>query len=386
MERRDSAGPRDGARRRFLRYAGAVGATALAGCTSFLGDDDENGDDSAVAGWIGSGPGSSGREPPGGTSMNDMPDLSGELTLYSGRGQVLVSELLTFIEDLYDGFTVVPRYDESAKLVNQIRTEGQNSRADVFLSVNAGSLGALAESGRAVDLPDDLLDLVPREFRDPEGMWVGTSGRARTIPYNTNQFSADEIPKDIYAFPERAAFDDAMGWAPSYGSFQAFVTAMRLLDGEEKTRAWLQGMLDSGVQSYQDEYTIANAIADGEIGAGFANHYYIQRVLADRPDAPLATAFTQGDAGSIFNVAGALVVDTADDADLASNFVRHLLSAEAQEYFATRTFEYPLIPEVEPVGELPTIDELDPPSDLDLSQLADLEPTIRLMRDVGLTV
>jgi iron(III) transport system substrate-binding protein len=108
-------------------------------------------------------------------------------------------------------------------------------------------------------------------------------------------------------------------------------------------------------------------------------------VLDGSPDAPIQTAFTEGDAGSIFNVAGAAVLDTAPNPELAQNFVRHLLSAEAQEYFAVETFEYPLIPGVEPIGDLPTIDELDVP-EIEFSELGDLEPTIDLMRDVGIDV
>jgi iron(III) transport system substrate-binding protein len=158
---------------------------------------------------------------------------------------------------------------------------------------------------------------------------------------------------------------------------------MRILNGEDETRAWLEGMVENGVQEYPNEQVISNAVADGEILAGFANHYYIQRVVSGNPDAPLGTAFTDGDAGSLFNVAGATVMDTASDEELASNFVRHLLSSEAQEFFAVRTEEYPLIPGVDPLGKLPAIDELNPP-ELDLTQLAEVEPTLELMRDVGL--
>ena len=387
-------------RRRFLHTATAVSLAAVAGCGGQTdgtetdstggssdggGGSDGDGGDSAAPGVIGSGPAGD-RDISGGTSMSEMPDLSGELTLYSGRGEALVGELIGYIEELYPDFTVRPRYNAAADLVNQIQTEGGNSPADAFFSVNAGALGALAGRDRAAELPDGVLELVREEFRDPDGQWVGTSGRARTVPYNTEAFSESEIPDDIFAFPDASRFEDEMGWAPSYGSFQAFVTAMRILNGEEATREWLQGMLDLGIQSYSDEFAISQAIADGEIAAGFANHYYIQRVLDGRPDAPLATAFTEGDAGSVFNVAGAAVVDTADDADMAANLVRHLLSAEAQEYFATTTFEYPLIPDVEPVGALPTIDELNPPQGLDLSELADIGPTIELLRDVGISV
>ncbi|WP_318569401.1 extracellular solute-binding protein [Salinigranum marinum] len=392
--------PRGRSRRRFLQAATAAGVTVVAGCggqtggteTAGDGGTDSSGgsgggdsaDDDAAVGQIGSGRSPFGdRSLAGGMSMREMPDLSGELTLYSGRGEALVGELIGFIEELYPDFTVRPRYNAAADLVNQIQTEGGNSPADAFFSVNAGALGALKDAGRTVELPQEVLDMVRAEFHDPDGQWVGTSGRARTIPYNTQSLSAGEVPTDIFAFPETEALRDSIGWAPTYSSFQAFVTAMRVLNGDDATREWLEGMQALGVQEFSDEFLVSQAVADGEITAGFANHYYIQRVLAGRPNAPIATAFTEGDAGAIFNVAGALVLDTAEDRTLASNFVRHLLSAEAQDYFARTTFEYPLVPGVDPIGELPSIDELNPPGGLDLTQLSDLEGTVRLMRDVG---
>ena len=161
---------------------------------------------------------------------------------------------------------------------------------------------------------------------------------------------------------------------------------MRVLRGPEATKDWLQAMDDAGVERYGNEQLVAQAVADGEISLGFTNHYYVQRVLANDSDAPIATAFTRNDAGAIFNVAGAAVVDTAADRSLAENFVRHLLSAEAQEYFAVQTFEYPLVPDVEPVGDLPSVDELQPPQNFDLTKLSNLEPTLKLMRDVGIRV
>ncbi len=369
-------------RRRVLQALGTVGATGLAGCTGLFGGDD--GEQSFEPGQIGSGRG--GDYVPAGVPMEAMPDLSGTIDVYSGRGQALVGRLFDYLREQYPDLTINARYEDSITLVNMIQEEGDNSPADVFYSVNAGSLGALAEAGRTTTLPDEVLDLPKEEFRDPEGEWTGTSGRARTIPYNTNAFDASDIPEDIFAFPDADRFDGAMGWAPSYGSFQAFITAMRVLNGREETKQWLQGMLDSGVQEYADEFVIAQAVADGEIQAGFANHYYIQRVLDARPDAPLATAFTSNDAGAVFNVAGAAVVDTADDTDTAANFIRHLLSAEAQEYFISQTYEYPVIPEAQPIGDLPPVSELSPPPELDLSQLADYGPTIELLREVGITV
>jgi iron(III) transport system substrate-binding protein len=377
--------PRGQSRRRFLGTAAAASFAAVAGC---MGNDGESGEDtpdeSAEVGQIGSGRSPFGDREITGVSMTEMPDLSGELTLYSGRGEALVGELISYIEDLYPDFTVRPLYNSAAELVNQIETEGQNSPADVFYSVNAGSLGALKDRERTQALPEDVLEFVPETFSDPDGMWVGTSGRARSVPYNTNTFSESDIPDDIMAFPDTSSFEGQLGWAPTYSSFQAFITAMRILEGEEATREWLEGIQSLGVTAYNDEFQVARAVADGEIAAGFTNHYYIQRLLAQRgTDAPIGTTFTEGDAGSVFNVAGASVLDTAEDATLASNFVRHLLSAEAQDYFARTTFEYPLVPEVEPIGRLPTIDELNPPAELDLTQLSDLEGTVQLLRETG---
>jgi iron(III) transport system substrate-binding protein len=381
-------------RRRILRIGGVAGVASIAGCSGLLGGSSGGdnggggggggGDD--TVGQIGSGRSPFGdRDLSGGTPMSAMPELSGELTLYSGRGEPLVDRLISFIEDLYPDLTVQPRYNAAADLVNQIETEGQNSPADVFFSVNAGSLGALKDRGRTMELPSEVIDAVPDQFHDPDGMWVGTSGRARTVPYNTDALSESDIPEDIFAFPETEAFRDAIACAPSYSSFQAFITAMRALNGEEETRSWLEGMLELGLDaSYADEFLVSQAVADGELRAGFANHYYIQRVLAGRPDAPISTAFTRGDAGAIFNVAGACVLDTASSPDLGSNFIRHLLSAEAQDYFARETFEYPMVPGIDPIGRLPSIDELNPPEGLDLTQLSDLEGTVTLLRDVGM--
>ena len=366
-------------RRKLLKYTAVAGAVGATGC---LGQSEDGNGSSDFEEFLG-GYAAGDRPAPEGTSVEEMPDLEGTLTVYSGRGQPLVGDLFDFLESTYEGFQIDPVYGSSADLANQIQVEGQNSSADVFYTVNVGALGALANRGRTVALPDGVLELVREEFRDPDGEWVGTSGRARTIPYNTEEFDEGDIPEDIFAFPDDERFADAMGWAPTYGSFQDFVTAMRILNGEDETRAWLEGMVENGVQEYPNEQVISNAVADGEILAGFANHYYIQRVVSGNPDAPLGTAFTDGDAGSLFNVAGATVMDTASDEELASNFVRHLLSSEAQEFFAVRTEEYPLIPGVDPLGELPAIDELNPP-ELDLTQLAEVEPTLELMRDVGL--
>jgi iron(III) transport system substrate-binding protein len=141
-------------------------------------------------------------------------------------------------------------------------------------------------------------------------------------------------------------------------------------------------MQEAGVIQFPNEFRISNQVASGEIVSGFANHYYALRVQSQRSNAPLNLAFTSGDAGALINVSGAEVIQGTQDEELATNFIRHLLSSEAQEFFATRTFAYPTVPGVQPVGGLPTVDELNPP-DIDLSELANTGPTLDLLDETG---
>jgi iron(III) transport system substrate-binding protein len=392
----DDNGTFDGStRRRFLALSAVAGAGALAGCGSGNNSNNNNNnsssnqnspggtDSTAAPSWYGSGPGAFEQRPtPGGTSMADMPDMSGTLNVYSGRGEGLVGDLIAYMEQRYSDLNIQMTYASAADLANRLVTEGGNTPADVFYSVNAGALGAIANEGLTQSLRQGTYSLVGEEFRASDNSWTGTSGRARTVPYNTNTLSASDVPNSVMQFPNLTQYEGEIGWAPSYSSFQAFITAMRILEGDQAARNWLNGMQDLNVQTYPDEFAVSQAVADGELAMGFANHYYIQRVLAGRPNAPLATAFTQNDAGSVFNVAGAARINASDQADLADLFVRHLLSSEAQEYFAIRTFEYPLVEGVDPIGRLPPINELDVPN-LDLSRLSDLGATIDLMQDAG---
>lgn len=364
-------------RREFLALAGT---TALAGCMHQDGGPD-------IQDFIDS-PYAADRPAPGGTSMDSMPPLEGELTLYLGRGEGgLYQDLLDYIEALYPDFTLDVNQDRSASLANTIIEESRagESPADVFWSIDAGSLGAVADAGFTMGLPDEVLGMVGEEFRDPDGSWIGTSGRARAVPYNTDALTEDDVPDSVMEFPETPEFQDAFGWAPSYGAFQSFVTAMRLLEGRDRTLEWLNSMQELDVTTYPDEFIVSNAVADRDVRAGFANHYYALRVQNARPDAPIDLAFTRNDAGALVNVAGAEVISSTDRRETAANFVRHLLSSEAQEFFATVSFAYPLVEGVEPVGDIPPISELNPP-DIDLSELSEVQPTLELMREAGLRV
>jgi iron(III) transport system substrate-binding protein len=304
------------------------------------------------------------------------------LTIYSGRSEELVGPLLEQFAD-ETGIDVRVKYGDTGEMAATILEEGGNSPADVFFAQDAGALGALDAEGRLVALPQELLDRVDEAFRSPDGRWVGASGRARVVAYNTDAVSADELPDSILEFTD-PEWKGRIGWAPTNGSFQSFVTALRLIEGEDAARAWLEGIKANDPTDYPSNDVALQAVIDGEVDVAFVNHYYLFRMKAEQgEDIPAANHYTSaGDAGSLINVAGVAVLDTAGDGDLAERFVDFLLSNEAQAYFADETYEYPLIDGVQVQASLVPLAELEPPS-IDLGGLSDLEGTLDLLRDTG---
>jgi iron(III) transport system substrate-binding protein len=308
--------------------------------------------------------------------------LSGEtLTVYSGRSEDLIAPILQqFTRE--SGVQVEVRYGNTAEMAAVILEEGDNSPADLYIAQDAGALGALAQENRLMPLPSDILSRVPAEFRSDDGLWVGLSGRARVLVYNTEALTEDDLPASILdlANPEWAG---RVGWAPTNGSFQAHVTALRLLLGDDAVRAWLEAMVANGSEPYENNTAVVQAVIDGEVEVGLVNHYYLYGFLADNPDVPAANYFFPGgDPGALVNVAGAGVVSTSDQPGLAQRLILYLLGNTAQEYFSAETYEYPLVEGIEPSVELKPLAEIEVP-DFDLSDLSDLQTTLELLSETG---
>ncbi|MCI0713518.1 MAG: iron ABC transporter substrate-binding protein [Chloroflexi bacterium] len=305
------------------------------------------------------------------------------LTIYSGRNENLIGPLIEqFEEDT--GIEVEVRYGDSAELALQLIEEGENSPADIFFAQDAGSLGAVANADLFDELSEDILDLVEPRFRSEDGLWIGLSGRARVFVYNTEALSEEDLPASILDFTAEE-WSGRLGWAPTNGSFQAFVTALRLTEGEEAAEAWINGILENDAQVYPDNTSIVAATASGEIDGGFVNHYYAYRLLSEDPDAPVANYFfPDGDLGSIINVAGAGILDSSENKILAQRFLLYALSLRGQQYFVDNTFEYPLLRfgEFELPQNLPPLEEIETPV-LDLSALDDLQTTLDLLESTG---
>ncbi len=312
---------------------------------------------------------------------------SDTLTVYSGREEELVAPLFERFEE-QTGITVEVRYADSAELAATIAEEGDNSPADVFFAQDPGSLGAVEE--QLAKLPEAVLDRVGAEFRDDQGRWVGTSGRARVIVYNTDELTEDEVPDSVFDLTD-PAWKGKVGLPPTNASFQAFVTAMRLDAGEERTKQWLEDLKANDPKFYERNTPVVEAVASGEIQVGLVNHYYLYLVKEELgDDAPIANKYLPGDdPGALVSVAGAGVLAGAEHADAAERFVEFLLEDEQQRFYTEEAeeAEIPLVAGIDPKEGVPTLDELAGRGpDVELSSFgAELERTLELLNETGYT-
>ena len=308
-------------------------------------------------------------------------DAPGALVIYSGRNENLIGG---YLEDFTaaTGIAVEVRYGDTAELAIQILEEGDRSPADVYFGQDAGALGALEAAGRLAILPSDVVELVDPRYRSREDRWTGITGRSRNLVVNTDRLDPAELPDSVFGLTD-ARWSGLVGWAPQNGSFQAFVTAMRVVHGEDVTRDWLEGMIANGATPYRNNTTIVEAVGRGEVLIGLTNNYYLPRFTSEDPGFPAVNVYLPGDVGGIVNVAGAGIVSSSARPNAAAEFVRFMLSEDMQRAFGSRVdaAEFPLRIGVDSTL-LPTLDSLGAP-DVDLSRLEDLQGTLALLQEVG---
>lgn len=281
----------------------------------------------------------------------------GSLTVYSGRTENLIGPLIEEFS-AETGIDVEIKYGGSADLALLITEEGDRSPADVFISQSPGAVGFLVEQRLLRSLDDAVLSLVPDEFRNRDGYWIGLSGRVRVLVYNSELFDRTELPSSVFELTDNR-FRGEVGLAPANGSFQDFVTAMRAIRGDDATLQWLDGLEANDAQTYANNTAIVQAVGRGEIPLGLVNHYYNERALAEDPD--LASAnyfFPDGDVGSLVIVTAMGVLDSSDEQSRANRFVEFMLGESAQTFFSQETLEYPISAGVAPAPGLPALGTL----------------------------
>ena len=306
---------------------------------------------------------------------------SGSLTVYSGRSEKLVADLYTqFTSDT--GIEVEVRYGDSGELAGQILTEGNATPADVFFSQDAGALGAVSAADLFVELEESVLNRVAAKYRSELNTWVGTSGRARVVIFNPTLVAIPPTSIDDLVDPQ---WSGKIGFAPTNASWQSFVTALRVLRGEDEARTWLEAFAANNPVAYEKNGAVRDAVNAGEVALGLVNHYYLyEKIAAEGAENVVAqNQYLPGDIGGLVNVAGIGVLKNSDNSAGSQCFASYLVSDIAQKYFVEKSFEYSLVEGIAPFDGLPTLEELNPPS-IDLSDLNSIAETQELLNDVGL--
>jgi iron(III) transport system substrate-binding protein len=302
------------------------------------------------------------------------------ITIYSGRNEKLIGPLLEQAQkDLGMRFQV--RYGDTAELAIALVEEGKNTRADLFFAQDAGALGALERRKLTTTISPNLLNQVDPRFRSPQGHWMGISGRARVLNYNTNRVQSNQLPNSIWELT-RPQWRGRVAWAPTNGSFQSFVSAMRTLEGEPRTVQWLRAMRANGAKVYRNNTAMVEAIGRGEADIALTNNYYLANFKRTNPNFPVAAHYTRNDAGSMVNIAGVAIMESSRQKSDVERFIAYLLRPSSQTYFARETNEYPLVKGVAgPANQVP-LSQIQGPN-INLTNLHDLPGTLELLQQAG---
>jgi iron(III) transport system substrate-binding protein len=319
-----------------------------------------------------------------GSSTSEASGDDNQLVLYSGRDEELIAPLIEQFEEA-SGVEVEVRYGNSAEMGAALLEEGEGTPADVFYSQEVGAIGVLDKAELLSPLPQEVLDLVDDRYRPRDGAdWVGVTGRSRVLVVNPDLVS--EQPASIEELTD-PKYSGQVAWAPENASFQSFITAFRVVEGDDAASAWLDGMIANDAQTYASNVDILEAVNNGDIGIGLINHYYWARLADEVGGADNMTAqlvfLDDGDPGALVNATAVAITASGADNPAALEFVEYLMSRAGQDYFVTETKEYPMVEGIEDPAGLPTLEELAGP-DIDLTDLDSLEASITLLTDKGL--
>lgn len=309
----------------------------------------------------------------------------GPLVIYSGRSEDLVDPLIQQFEEA-TGIETEVRYDGSAAQAQLLLTEGDNSPAHIFFSQEAGALGLVGDAGMLAELPAETLSAVPETYVADDGTWVGVTGRARVVVYDSEQVSEDEAPDTAEAILD-PQWSGQVGVAPGNASFLAFVTALRITEGDDGATAWLDGLAANEPVTFGGNGDILEAVNNGELQLGLINHYYWYAAASEQgEDMRAQLKFgAPGDVAGLVNATGVGILTGADGRSDAQAFVDYLLSEEGQTYFVEETYEYPLVPGITGPEGVPPLDSLGGP-DIDLSDLGTVDVSAGLIDAAGITV
>lgn len=314
----------------------------------------------------------------------------GELNLYSSRHYDTDERLYSDFTEA-TGITINRIEGNADELIARMQAEGQNSPADVLLTVDTSRLKRAKDAGVLQSVDSDVLEnRIPGYLQDADNEWFGFSQRARIIFYDKNRVAN---PPQTYLDLADPAYKGQVCHRSSTAVYsQTLLAAMIENFGEEEAKAWAQGIVDNFARDPQGGDTDQlRGLVSGECDIAISNTYYFARALRTEVKglekdaiANIGWVFpSQNAEGAHMNLSGGGVAVHAPNRDNAVAFLEYLASDKAQEYFSAGNDEYPAVPGV---GLSPSVAALGmfKPDDVDLSAVAENVPAAqKIFNEVG---
>jgi iron(III) transport system substrate-binding protein len=273
--------------------------------------------------------------------------FSQEIVVYSARNEHLIKPVF----ERYTKETGVQiKYitDKAPVLLQRIKAEGDNTPADLLITVDAGNLWHAAKQGVLHPVPSDILTSnIPTHLRDPENKWFGLSLRARTIVYSTKRVRPDELT--TYEDLARTEWKKRLVLRTSKKVYNQSLVAMLIKEhGVDETTEIVKGWVGNlAAPPFSNDTKVMEAIIAGQGDVGLVNTYYYGRLAKKDPTIPIALFWPNQSSGGVHvNVSGAGVVAASTNKAAAVAFLEWLSAEKAQQIFADVNLEYPVNPDV----------------------------------------
>ena len=279
------------------------------------------------------------------------------LAVISGCGVNSTSEKLVvytsrqpqLIEPLFEQYTketgieIVHLSGDAQQLLERIKTEGKDTAADLFITVDAGVLWQAAERGVLESVTSKTLQAnIPAYLRDPDNQWFGLSKRLRTIVVNDT--AMQEAPKN-YADLATDRWSSRLCLRTSQKVYnQSLIASFIANFGEQDTLKVLNGWVDNLATKVFSSDTLAlKAVQAGQCDATIVNSYYLGRLVASEQADNLNLIWANQDSTGVHvNISGGGVIKYSRQKEEAIKLLEWLTSTWAQEKYANLNLEYPV--------------------------------------------
>ncbi|MBU2992479.1 extracellular solute-binding protein [Octadecabacter sp. 1_MG-2023] len=313
----------------------------------------------------------------------------GDLNLYSARHYDTDERLYSDFEDA-TGITINRIEGKADELAARMQAEGQNSPADILITVDTSRLERAKDMGILQSVDSDILEeRIPANLQDSDNQWFGFSQRARVIFYDKADVAN---PPATYLDLADPAYEGLVCIRSSTNTYnQTLLASIIENHGEEVARDWAQGVVNNMARDPQGGDTDQlRGIVSGECEIAVSNTYYFARAIRTEVDG-LSESIdmiglqwpSQDGEGAHMNLSGAGVAAHAPNRENAVLFLEYLASDQAQQYFSNGNDEFPAVEGVELSAEVASLGGFRA-DNVDLSAVAKQLPlALTIFNDVG---